>query len=113
MQIAREFADFSLGEADILRKAVGKKNPALLKEQKEKFIKGALKKKHQEQFAMEVWEKVIEPFAAYGFNKAHAACYALISLQTGYLKAHYPAEFMAALLSSDHGNTDRIILEIN
>lgn len=113
LQIAREFAGFTLGEADILRKAVGKKNPQLLKEQKEKFIRGAGEKKHQEQFAMEVWEKVIEPFAAYGFNKAHAACYALISLQTGYLKAHYPTEFMAALLSSEHGNTDRIILEIN
>ncbi len=113
LEIAREFAGFSLGEADILRKAVGKKNPVLLKEQKEKFVKGALSKHHQEQFAMEVWEKVIEPFAAYGFNKAHAACYGLISLRTGYLKAHYPAEFMAALMSSDHGNTDRIILEIN
>lgn len=113
LEIARDFAGFSLGEADILRKAVGKKNPVLLKEQKEKFIAGAKSKGHQEKFALEVFEKVIEPFAGYGFNKAHAACYAMISYQTAWLKARYPTEFMAALLSADHGNTDRIILEIN
>ncbi len=113
LEIARDFAGFSLGEADLLRKAVGKKNPVLLKEQKEKFVEGAIKNKHQEKFAIEVFEKVIEPFAGYGFNKAHAACYAMISYQTGYLKAHYGTEFMAALLSSDHDNTDRVILEMN
>ncbi len=112
LQIARDFAGFSLGEADILRKAVGKKNPVLLKEQKEKFIQGALQKSHQKKFAEEVFEKVIEPFAGYGFNKAHAACYAMISYRTAYLKAHYPAEFMAALMSCDHDNTDRIVIEI-
>ncbi len=113
LQIARDFAGFSLGEADILRKAVGKKIASLLNEQKEKFVKGAMNKGHQQKFALEVFEKVIEPFAAYGFNKAHAACYAMISYQTAYLKAHYPVEFMAALLSSDHGNTDRVVLEMN
>lgn len=113
LQIARDFAGFSLGEADILRKAVGKKIPTLLNEQKEKLVKGAVSKGHQERFAVEVFEKVIEPFAGYGFNKAHAACYAMISYQTAYLKAHYPTEFMAALLSADADNTDRIILEIN
>lgn len=113
LQLARDFAGFSLGEADILRKAVGKKIPALLKEQKEKLVKGAVAKGHQEKFAVEVFEKVIEPFAGYGFNKAHAACYAMISYQTAYLKAHYPSEFMAALLSADADNTDRVILEIN
>ncbi|HLG26050.1 MAG TPA: DNA polymerase III subunit alpha, partial [Candidatus Gracilibacteria bacterium] len=112
LQIARDFAGFSLGEADILRKAVGKKIPTLLNEQKEKFVSGALKNGHQKKFADEVFEKVIEPFAGYGFNKAHAACYAMISYRTAYLKAHYPSEFMAALLSSDHGNTDRVVLEI-
>lgn len=113
LQLARDFAGFSLGEADILRKAVGKKISSLLKEQKEKFVKGAVSKGHQEKFALEVFEKVIEPFAGYGFNKAHAACYAMISYQTAYLKARYPTEFMAALLSADADNTDRIILEIN
>ncbi len=113
LQLARDFAGFSLGEADLLRKAVGKKIPALLNEQKEKLIKGAVAKGHDKKFAEEVFEKVIEPFAGYGFNKAHAACYAMISYQTAYLKAHYPTEFMAALLSADADNTDRIILEIN
>ncbi len=113
LQLARDFAGFSLGEADILRKAVGKKNPALLNEQKEKLVKGAVAKGHQQKFAVEVFEKVIEPFAGYGFNKAHAVCYTMISYQTAYLKSHYPTEFMAALLSADADNTDRIILEIN
>jgi len=113
LQLARDFAGFSLGEADILRKAVGKKISALLNEQKEKFVKGAVAKGHQEKFAIEVFEKVIEPFAGYGFNKAHAACYAMISYQTAYLKTRYPTEFMAALLSADADNTDRVILEIN
>jgi DNA polymerase-3 subunit alpha len=112
LQIARDFSGFSLGEADLLRKAVGKKIPALLKEQKEKFIAGAVGKGHKKNFAEEVFEKVIEPFAGYGFNKAHAACYAMVSYRTAYLKAHYPVEFMAALLSSDHGDADRIAMEI-
>lgn len=112
LQIARNFSGFSLGEADILRKAVGKKNPVLLKEQKEKFIEGAVKNSHQKKFAEEVFEKVIEPFAGYGFNKAHAACYAMISYRTAYLKAHYAIEFMAALISSDHGDADRVAMEI-
>lgn len=112
LQIARTFSGFSLGEADILRKAVGKKNPVLLQEQKKKFVEGAVKNSHQQKFAVEVFEKVIEPFAGYGFNKAHAACYAMISYRTAYLKAHYPIEFMAALMSCDHDVTDRIVLEI-
>jgi len=113
LQIARDFAGFSLGEADILRKAVGKKIPKLLAEQREKFVEGSVKEGHKEKFAREVFEKVIEPFAGYGFNKAHAACYGLIALQTAYLKAHFPTEFMTALMCSDYGDTDRIVLEIN
>ena len=113
LQLARDFAGFSLGEADILRKAVGKKDPKLLEEQREKFIEGAVKNGAKEKFAKEVFEKVIEPFAGYGFNKAHAVCYGLIAYQTAYLKAHYPIEFMTALLCSDAGNTDRTVLEIN
>ncbi|MFC1747749.1 DNA polymerase III subunit alpha [Pseudomonadota bacterium] len=112
LQIARDFAGFTLGEADILRKAVGKKNPVLLKEQKEKFIEDAIKQDHDKKFAEQVFEKVIEPFAGYGFNKAHAACYAMISYRTAYLKAHFPTEFMAALLSVDADNTDRVSMEI-
>ncbi|MBI5754379.1 DNA polymerase III subunit alpha [Candidatus Peregrinibacteria bacterium] len=112
LQIARDFAGFSLGEADILRKAVGKKIPSLLEKQREKFVQGSIKNGHKEKFAEEVFEKVIEPFAGYGFNKAHAACYGLIAYQTAYLKAHYPIEFMTALLCSDATTTDRMVLEI-
>lgn len=113
LQIARDFAGFSLGEADLLRKAVGKKIPKLLAEQREKFIEGAVKQGRKKSFAEEVFEKIIEPFAGYGFNKAHAACYGLIAYQTAYLKAHFPTEFMTSLLCSDYGDTDRIVLEIN
>lgn len=113
LQIARTFAGFSLGEADILRKAVGKKIAALLKEQKEKFISGALKNNYSKKLAEDIFEKIIEPFAGYGFNKAHAACYAMISYRTAYLKAHFPTIFMASLMSCDQGNMDRIALEMN
>ncbi len=112
LQLARDFAGFSLGEADLLRKAVGKKIGSLLIEQREKFIKGAMKNGYDEKFAKEVFETVIEPFAGYGFNKAHASCYGLIAYHTAYLKAHYPIEFMVALLCSDASNTDRVVLEI-
>ena len=91
---------------------MGKKIGALLNEQKDKFLKGAVANGHDEKFAKEVFEKVIEPFAGYGFNKSHAACYAMISYRTAYLKANYPTEFMAALLSADADNTDRVVLEI-
>lgn len=111
--IARNFAGFSLGEADILRRAVGKKDPKLLAEQKEKFIDGCVQQGHARNHAKEIFEKVVEPFAGYGFNKSHAACYAMISYRTSYLKAHFPTEFMAALLTSDHGNLEKIAIEIN
>jgi len=112
LQLARDFSGFTLGEADILRKAVGKKNPILLMEQRKKFIDGAVNKGHKEKFAQEVFENVIEPFAGYGFNKAHAVCYGMIAYQTAYLKAHFPIEFMTALLCSDAMNTERVVLEI-
>ncbi|MEX1997859.1 MAG: DNA polymerase III subunit alpha [Candidatus Andersenbacteria bacterium] len=112
LQIARELAGFTYAEADILRKAVGKKIKILLDEQREKFIKGAITaKKIDKKTARQVWD-FIEPFARYGFNRAHAACYAMIAFQTAYLKAHYPAEFMAALLTSDEGNIDRAAIEV-
>ncbi|MEX1111902.1 MAG: DNA polymerase III subunit alpha [Candidatus Andersenbacteria bacterium] len=112
LQIAREFAGFSYAQADILRKAVGKKIKELLDEQRNKFITGAIEAKGiDKETAKKVWD-FIEPFARYGFNRAHAACYAMIAYQTAYLKANYPAEFLCALLISDEGNTDRQAIEI-
>ncbi len=110
-RVAQEFAGFSLGEGYLLIKSVAKKIPALLEEQREKFIQGALSKGHKEQEAQKMFD-LIEPFAGYGFNKSHAACYAYIAYQTGYLKSRYPTEFMAALLTADHGNSDRLIIDI-
>jgi len=111
MKISRDLAGFTLGEADILRKAVGKKIAELLAEQKEKFIQGCIDNGVEKNKAQAVFS-FIEPFAGYGFNRSHAACYALIAYQTAYLKANYPAEFMAALLTADMDNMDRIALEI-
>ncbi len=107
MQIARDLAGFTLGEADILRKAVGKKIAKLLGEQKEKFISGCVKSGVGKQTAENVFA-FIEPFAGYGFNRSHAACYARIAYETAYFKANYPAEFMASLLTSDQGDIERI-----
>src|SRR3989344_1845185 len=112
LMIARQFSGFSYAEADILRKAVGKKIKELLDEQRQKFITGAIEtQKVDQKTAQAVWD-FIEPFARYGFNRAHAACYAMIAYHTAYLKAHYPAEFMAALLTCDEGNTDRQSIEV-
>lgn len=111
MQISRGLAGFTPGEADILRKAMGKKIPELLAEQKEKFVDGCVQNGINKELAEKVFS-FIEPFAGYGFNRSHAACYALIGYQTAYLKAHYPAEFMAALLTADQGDTDRVAIEI-
>lgn len=112
LQIARDFAGFSYAEADILRKAVGKKIKELLDEQRQKFVAGAMTTQGVDtKTADSVWD-FIEPFARYGFNRAHAACYAMIAYHTAYLKANYLAEFMAALLTSDEGNTDRQAIEV-
>ena len=110
-EIAKLFADFTLGEADLLH-AIGKKIGKELAAQREKFLEGAVKHGNQKKLAEKIFDEVIEPFAGYGFNKSHAACYALIAYQTAYLKAHFPAEFMAALLTSDADNTDRVVVEI-
>ncbi len=110
MRIAQDLAGFTLGEADILRKAMGKKIVELIQEQKLKFIEGCIKQGIDRQVATDIFV-FIEPFAGYGFNRSHAACYGLIGYQTAYLKAHYPAEYMAALMTSDQGNTDRIAIE--
>lgn len=107
MQISQVIAGFSLGEADTLRKAIGKKIMDLLMAQREKFIAGALKNNVSQSIAEEIWEWIM-PFASYGFNKSHAACYATIAYQTAYLKAHYPAEYMAAVLNSESNDVERI-----
>ncbi|HZJ41680.1 MAG TPA: DNA polymerase III subunit alpha [Patescibacteria group bacterium] len=112
MQIARDLAGFSMGQADVLRKAMGKKIVSLLAEQKEKFIDGCVKNGVYKELAEKVFS-FIEPFAGYGFNRSHAACYAMIGYQTAYLKAHWPLEFMAALLTADQGDSDRIAIEID
>lgn len=112
LEMARVFAGFSLGEADLLRRAIGKKIKKELDAQREKFIRGAVERKYQKALAEKIFDDVITPFAGYGFNKSHAACYARIAYETAYLKAHYPTEFMAALLSSEGGDTDRISVEI-
>ena len=111
MQISRELAGFTPGEADVLRKAMGKKIHEMIQEQKKKFIEGCIENKVKKELAEKVFS-FIEPFAGYGFNRSHAACYALIGYQTAYLKAHYPAQFMAALLNSDKDDIDRIAIEI-
>ncbi len=113
MQLVQAFAGFSLGEADILRRAIGKKKMDLLLEQKEKFIDAAKSQGHTEKLARYIFEDIIEPFAGYGFNKSHAACYSMISYQTAYLKAYFPAEFMTALMVSDEDDTERITMEID
>jgi len=111
MQIARELAGFSYGEADVLRKAVGKKIKKLLDEQSDKMIDGMIKNGLDKNTAKRIWEFIL-PFARYGFNRSHAACYALIAYQTAFLKANYPVAFMAALLTADQENSDRVAIEI-
>ncbi|MFH0854317.1 MAG: DNA polymerase III subunit alpha [bacterium] len=111
LQIARDLANFTLGEADVLRRAIGKKIIKLLSQQKIKFIQGCEKNGIKKDIATQVFA-FMEPFAGYGFNRSHAACYAIIAYQTAYLKANYPAEFMAALMTSDYGNSDKIASEI-
>jgi DNA polymerase-3 subunit alpha len=107
MQIARDLAGYTLPEADTLRKAIGKKIKSLLDEQKEKLTSGMIKNGIEPKTAKQIWE-LFPPFARYGFNKSHAACYALIAYRTAYLKAHYPGEFTAAILNSESGDIDRI-----
>lgn len=107
MKIAQELAGFTLGEADILRKAIGKKDMQLLKEQKNKFIEGCKKNNISETTALQIWNW-IEPFGRYSFNKSHSAGYAIIAYQTAYLKAHFPTEFMCCLLTTEKADVERI-----
>ena len=111
MRIARDLAGFTLGEADVLRKAVGKKIHSLLNQQEEKFIKGVTDNKIDKKIAIKLWQWVL-PFAQYGFNKSHSAAYATIAYQTAYLKANFPVEFMAAVLTSEKTDVERIAVLI-
>ncbi|MBN9545829.1 MAG: DNA polymerase III subunit alpha [Alphaproteobacteria bacterium] len=107
MRIARELAGYTLGEADLLRRAMGKKIPAEMIVHREKFLKGASERGIAESVAEQIFEQA-EKFAGYGFNKGHAAAYAQVAYQTAYLKANYPVEFLAASMTLDIGNTDRL-----
>jgi DNA polymerase-3 subunit alpha len=112
MQIANRLAGYSLGEADLLRRAMGKKKPEEMAAQRERFLKGASEGGVPARKAERIFE-LMEQFAGYGFNKSHSAAYALLAYQTAYLKTHYPVEFMAALLTSETGNTDKVVKYIN
>ena len=112
MQAAQFCAGYSLGGADILRRAMGKKKPEEMVKQRQIFIEGAAKKDIDEKTANHIFD-YMEKFAGYGFNKSHAAAYALVAYQTAWLKAHYPSEFMAAVLSSEMQNTDSIVFLID
>ncbi len=111
MQIARELAHYTLGGADMLRRAMGKKKPEEMAKEREKFTTGAVANQVDEAIATHVFD-LMEKFAGYGFNKSHSAAYALVAYQTAWLKAHYPAAFMAAVLSSDMDNTDKVVVLI-
>ncbi|HLC16894.1 MAG TPA: DNA polymerase III subunit alpha, partial [Thermodesulfovibrionia bacterium] len=112
MQIANRMANFTMGQADILRKAMGKKKAEVMEKLKNNFIEGAKQNKIQPKKAERIFD-IMASFAKYGFNKSHSAAYALITYQTAYLKSHYPVEFMAATLSSEMDNTDKIVKYIN
>ncbi len=111
MQVSKDMAGFSGGKADTLRKAMGKKIVELMAKMKIEFVDGAIANGVKKEIAETVFQK-LEDFAAYGFNKSHAACYAMIAYRTAYLKAHYPSEFMAALMNSDISTIDRITVEV-
>ena len=112
MQIAQELSGFSLGQADILRRAMGKKKKEEMESLRSTFVEGAIKKNVNERYAANLFDQ-IEQFAGYGFNRSHSVGYALIAYQTAWLKAHYPAEFMSSILSCDLGNTDNIQLFVD
>ncbi len=113
LRIARDFAGFSLGEADILRKAIGKKIASILDQQRKKFIEGAISNGFKKKLAEKIFDDIIVPFSGYGFNRSHAVCYARIAYETAYLRANYPVEFMAAMMTTDRNKTDRIVLAMN
>src|ERR1700678_3075156 len=112
MQIPHVLAGYSLGEADLRRRAMGKKNPEKMSKQRTRFVQGAIERKHPKEKVIRIFD-LMEQFAGYGFNKSHSAAYALLAYHTAYLKTHYPVEFMAALLTSVTGSTDDVVKYIN
>jgi DNA polymerase III subunit alpha len=112
MQIANRLAGYSLGEADLLRRAMGKKKPEEMAQQRERFVQGAVQRSYPRKKIEKIFDLMAQ-FAGYGFNKSHSAAYALLAYHTAYLKTHYPVEFMAALLTSVTGNTDDVVKYIN
>ena len=112
LEVARVIAGFTLGEADMLRRAIGKKKPAEMEAQKAKFLEGTVAQGYERKLGQDLWD-LIEGFADYAFNKSHSAGYGLVSYQTAWLKANYPVEYMAALLTSVKGNKDRLPLYLN
>ena len=112
MQIAQEMGGYTLGGADLLRRAMGKKNASEMAKQRDLFVQGAIGKGFANNLASNIFD-LMEKFAGYGFNKSHSAAYALVAYQTGWLKAHYPAEFMAATISSDMDKTDKVVTFID
>ena len=112
MQIANRLAGYSLGEADLLRRAMGKKKPEEMAQQRERFVEGAAQRKYPPKKIEKIFDLMAQ-FAGYGFNKSHSAAYALLAYHTAYLKTHYPVEFMAALLTSVTGSTDDVVKYIN
>ncbi|MEN8143244.1 MAG: DNA polymerase III subunit alpha, partial [Thermodesulfobacteriota bacterium] len=112
MKIANVLASYSLGDADMLRRAMGKKKPEVMAAEKEKFMTGCEKNQIPTDKAEYIFD-LMAKFAGYGFNKSHSAAYALIAYQTAYLKAHYPAQFMAGVLSCHMNNTDKVVLYIS
>ena len=112
MKIVSKMADYSLGEADELRRAIGKKIPQIIEQNREKFVRKSVEKGIAEKKANEIYD-LIDKFGGYGFNKSHSAAYALIVYWTAYFKANYPVEFMAAVMSTEMYNIDRLSLFIN
>ncbi len=112
MQMSKEMCGFTGGEADTLRKAIGKKKREVMDKMGLQFIEGAVKNGVPQNVVEKIWKDILG-FADYAFNKSHSACYGLIAYQTAYLKAHYPAEFMAALMTSDYDDTDRLTIEMS
>src|SRR5215467_11057075 len=112
MQISNRVAGYSLGDADLLRRAMGKKKPEEMAQQRERFVKGAVARGFNQKKVEKIFD-LMEQFAGYGFNKSHSAAYAYLAFVTAYLKAHYPIDFMAALLTSETGNTAKVVKYIN
>src|SRR4029078_11487522 len=108
MQIAQRVANYSLGQADLLRKAMGKKDAAIMAKERDKFVEGATANGYNKKKENKIFD-YIEPFARYGFNKSHSVAYALVAYHTTWLKVHYPRHFIAALMTSEMDRTEQVV----